>query len=1141
MHLHRSHDVDQLAEALGDLLANEPLGWNQQDVVAVQGRGMERWLLMKLAERFGGVLGLEHLFPRGLIERVLAAVVGDDAGSLVRWGDAALTWAVLAVLPEALLDAEFEPLRRYLGEEGAPGAVSARRLSLARELATLIDRYATYRPELTLSFLGGSREGAEDAWQPALVRAVAQRVGVPCHAAVVGRAIERLLSDEPIAGLPTRVVLFGVTTLPPMYLRLLDALSHRIEVHLFWLVPTPHYFGDQRTMRQVARARMRGEQVEGEAIGHPLLASLGRSSRDFQWVVYGECERLHEGDDRFDAAPDPSTVLGRLKHDLHHMSPTGGSGGPPPVPFPEGDRSFVVHSCHGKLRQVEALRDELLRAFVELPDLEPRDVAVLCPDVDAYAPLVRAVFGEGDDSTTAAGRRLGFPAIPVRVADSAPRHEASAVDGFLAVLGLAGGRLAAPDVADVLLRPAVARRFGLASAEPTTVIRLVRETGMRWGIDGAHRTRFEQPEDEAFTLRRGLARLLLGQAMRGDEARAYREVLPYDDAADRELVAGLVEALETFFAFAEALREPRRPADLVAFVQRWFRALVDPSADEVSATMAIEAAVAAEAEHAAALGFDAPLDAEAQRALLEHALALPSGPSRLLGGAVSVASLVPMRAIPFRVVALLGLDEATFPRRTIGRGFDLTERRPLPGDRRLEDDDRAAMLEAIVSAGERLVLVYQGRDPHSNETLPTSAPIAELIDCVVDAYAPRDVETGLVPESARKAVLSRILVEHSLHPFGRAELRAGSPFSFDARHLAQAEALAARKRGEQKPWVDATLPLGATDEQGRLLVRTADLIRFFDDPIAAFLEKRARIELDPDREELQDREPYELDALESASLTYDVLRMSRDGIAPEVQRDRLRIAGRLPVGRTGELAYIEARRKVDSLLSVAAPVLASPKLPPVSVDATLRDVPVGGSLVSVRLVGTLDDRHALARLRFRPGKLDTRHRLRQFVEQSIAEAAADVDEPTHLYALGEDGEVVASRYRGVPDPHRYLTTLLSVHLEGLRSPLPFSLGASDAFLHGERIALKKGASPDEARRAGIQRARSWLGVEGRKFAAADRLDLRRLFGSPPTPRMFDDDFGLEGSLHFVDVVERVVRPLIEADGTAIAPLDPEVA
>ena len=43
------------------------------------------------------------------------------------------------------------------------------------------------------------------------------------------------------------------------------------------------------------------------------------------------------------------------------------------------DPSLVINSCHGNMREVEVLRDYLLRRFEEDPSLKPRDVLVMMP------------------------------------------------------------------------------------------------------------------------------------------------------------------------------------------------------------------------------------------------------------------------------------------------------------------------------------------------------------------------------------------------------------------------------------------------------------------------------------------------------------------------------------------------------------------------------------------------------------------------------------------------------------------------------------------------------------------------------------------------------------------------------------------
>ena len=61
-----------------------------------------------------------------------------------------------------------------------------------------------------------------------------------------------------------------------------------------------------------------------------------------------------------------------------------------------GDRSLQIHACHGRARQVEVLRDAILHLLDDDPTLEPRDVIVMCPDIETFAPLIQATFGAGE-------------------------------------------------------------------------------------------------------------------------------------------------------------------------------------------------------------------------------------------------------------------------------------------------------------------------------------------------------------------------------------------------------------------------------------------------------------------------------------------------------------------------------------------------------------------------------------------------------------------------------------------------------------------------------------------------------------------------------------------------------------------------
>ena len=90
------------------------------------------------------------------------------------------------------------------------------------------------------------------------------------------------------------------------------------------------------------------------------------------------------------------------------------------------DDSLQIHACHGRARQVEVIRDAILHLLERDPTLEPRDVIVMCPDIETFAPLIQATFGAGralddgaddDDASVAAAERRRLPDLRVRLAD----------------------------------------------------------------------------------------------------------------------------------------------------------------------------------------------------------------------------------------------------------------------------------------------------------------------------------------------------------------------------------------------------------------------------------------------------------------------------------------------------------------------------------------------------------------------------------------------------------------------------------------------------------------------------------------------------------------------------------------------------
>jgi exonuclease V gamma subunit len=95
-------------------------------------------------------------------------------------------------------------------------------------------------------------------------------------------------------------------------------------------------------------------------------------------------------------------------------------------------------------------------------------------------------------------------------------------------------------------------------------------------------------------------------------------------------------------------------------------------------------------------------------------------------GGVMVGGLVPMRSVPSRIVALVGLDRGVFPRRDERSGIDPRRWSRCAGDRSSREEDRALFLEAIHAAADRLIVISDAIDATSGGQEPAS-PLVELL------------------------------------------------------------------------------------------------------------------------------------------------------------------------------------------------------------------------------------------------------------------------------------------------------------------------------------------------------------------------------------------------------------------------------
>jgi exodeoxyribonuclease V gamma subunit len=998
-------------------LSAAPLPAFDDDIIVVQSLGMERWVRQEFARRRGIAASFDMPFPAAFCRRLALSL--QQGGVDQRFEEQALAWRLFALLQdEAYLAGEmFAPLRTFVDSADAP-----KRYGLARRIAALFDEYRLYRPALLLAWEAGQRvhpDNIHEWWQATLWRTLLEGEH-PAHFARWFTETIALLdrATSAPAGLPRRVTVFGISTLPPLFVQLLQALARFVPVQVYLLTP------DAATSGQTDATRV---DVESSP-PHPLVQGLGRASRDLLTLFTRSTGRHPVVPQHEHLRTEPAnadTLLAQLQQSIRRGSAAG--DGPRMTVAPD-DRSLSVQVCHSPLRELEVLRDQLLDAFAADATLRPHDILVMVPDVELYAPLVELTFGHSG--------------IPCRVADRTLSREAAPARALLQLLDLTTSRLTASDVVNLLVLPPVRRAVGLGSAQVDRVVDWIQQAGVRWGRDADHRRECGLPPFNDNSWRLGLDRLLAGYAA-GPVDALVGDVLPVagDTMADSALLGTVVRWVDELFALIESLRAPRPLAQWSASLQGAMRWLVrTEGADEAAAGDRVQRDLVRLGEQTDAQNNDGRAIAfDVVRDWLRSALEREEHATGFLTGGVTFCAMKPMRALPFRFIAMLGLQDGVFPRRERRTAFDLVGADPQLGDRDPRADDRQLMLDTLLCAEDRLLLSYVGRSQKDNAEMAPSVVVTELLDYLDDAAVRADASapelSALAPDAAVRRVRSIVRVEHRLQPFSPAYYTprpAGAPalFSFDAVMAHGVEA--AQHRAPVPPFVqqvaEREAPALVHDAVMPFVLTVQELTDAWLNPSRVHCRRVLQLELAGDGDALEDAEPMQVDALRRTMVQQDILERAIGGRSDDAMERALAVAsGTLPAAALGAEWHDRLRRDILPLArAVGTPAFREPLA-----------VELHGN--GWTLTGRLDWQLADRQLRARGAKLKVHDEVRAWIAH-LVRCAAGAPVPTELYA--KDAHVT---FRSVPDAMAQLEGLVAMSRDVLRAPVPYFVNAAAAY------------------------------------------------------------------------------------------------
>ncbi len=336
--------------------------------------------------------------------------------------------------------------------------------------------------------------------------------------------------------------------------------------------------------------------------------------------------------------------------------------------------------------------------------------------------------------------------------------------------------------------------------------------------------------------------------------------------------------------------------------------------------------------------------------LVERLSAVPERQRFLMGG-ITFCGMVPRRAIPFRMIAVLGLNDGEFPRADTDAGLDLMARHRRLGDRDVRTDDRYLFLETVMAARERLHLSYIGEGVRDGKPRNPAIPLAELLDALGNA-APDDDAVD-ASESIPKGL--PWLIRHPLQPFDARYFDEGE--DRDKRLFSYKETYARMRTGAGEAklaafYDGAETQLADVDRS----VLLAGLREYFRNPSRQVLRDRMKVRLDAlDDDRLREDEPLEakLEAIDRVTrrLFFDEALRSLSW-PPALAPAWLRLSGLLPPGRSGEIAWEDECAKVALLLGALReiPDMPSDSLPALreeAIDLRIGEWHVAGTVACV--------------------------------------------------------------------------------------------------------------------------------------------------------------------------------------------------
>ncbi|MEN6376145.1 MAG: exodeoxyribonuclease V subunit gamma [Smithella sp.] len=1043
-----SNKLEILARRLADEL-NAPLSSPfASETIVIQSTGMQKWLSLELAHYHGIYSNYDFPFPNAFIDDVFKAFIADYQPDL-SYNIDVLTWKIMDILPRLMREDDFQPVHNYLGNSYD----QLKLFGLASKIAAVFDQYLIFRPEKILAWEEGKISSPQEKWQALLWQKISADQG-GMHKARLRQLFSRMAENKPPSqdALPERISIFGISYLPPYHLDVFDRLSKHIPVNIYYLNPSREFWADIKSGREIDLTLQKfphnvddfGEDLLHLESGNRLLASLGSVGRDFFRQVSSlstEYEELFE-------EPQQTSLLSAIQADIYLLCDRG-KDGRPRSEIEADDESIQIHSCHASLREVENLHNTLLKLLEKDSTLLCKDILVMTPNIEAYAPYIEAVF------------ESRIPKIPYSIADRRSFTGNTVAGGFFALLDLVAGRFTAGEVLSLLENEAISEKFGITDSARELIRRWAAAVKIKWGVNEKHRMEFDLPAFPQNTWQNGFNSMLAGLALDGRRGELFNGIFPYG-----EIEGDKTEILGNFLDFWSALLCAKDLSAGHKTLENWCEILKRIIADFFPETgeyrdqlYKLNEVINRITREQQFAKIDTAVDLKVIKSYLSHSSAAMVLSSRYLSGSVTFCAMLPMRSIPFDVICLIGMDNEAYPRRDSKPGFDLTDLKKRLGDRSLRGEDQYLFLEAILSARKNLIISYVGQNMQDNSAILPSTLVSDLLDYIDGGFIIGD---GGIAASAR---ITRQHHLHEFHPdyFGGQEIL----YSYSQENYRAARALAGEQK-EVQPFLVKELNELPLEEK---TITVNDLINFYRHPVKYFLEKRLCLKISRDNEETEDCEPFTIDNLSAYSIKQDLLKTKIQNSDETKIYEIRKAAGALPVGAAGEYYFASLKSEMQDFAELVCTSVAGREPGKISIDVNIGDV---------RITGAIENIFENNLIHYRPATLKMNDYLQTWISHLLINFDPACDLSSKSILLGEDGQFLFGK---IDDARKILERLIEYYRQGQKKPLKLFPRTS---LEYAKVLLQKQKSSKEALRAAGKiwwgDGNGWVEGEAREIA-----------------------------------------------------------